>query len=66
MGFLINSCVLYSLNKNLLEQSKSFSCGDKDLDDFFIYQDKRIFIFNILLKKNYNLIKKLLTLPHNK
>jgi GNAT superfamily N-acetyltransferase len=35
MGFL-ESCVLSPLSKEVLEQSRPFSCGDADLDDFFL------------------------------
>jgi len=32
MGFLLNKCTVLSHNGEMLK----FSCGDKDLDDFFL------------------------------
>jgi GNAT superfamily N-acetyltransferase len=36
MGFLSEKCTLFPLNEELLSQCRSFSCGDVDLDDFFL------------------------------
>ncbi|KAF2518290.1 GNAT family N-acetyltransferase [Flavobacterium salilacus subsp. salilacus] len=36
MSFLQEECTLRLLNQNLLSGSNKFSCGDRDLDDFFI------------------------------
>ncbi|MDR1880375.1 MAG: GNAT family N-acetyltransferase [Tannerellaceae bacterium] len=36
MGFLLEKCTLFPLNNEILSQCQSFSCGDSDLDDFFL------------------------------
>ncbi|GHT23137.1 hypothetical protein FACS189430_05950 [Bacteroidia bacterium] len=36
MGFLQDFCSVFPLDKAVLEQCQPFSCGDKDLDDFFL------------------------------
>jgi GNAT superfamily N-acetyltransferase len=36
MGFLQDSCTLFPLNRETLEKCQPFSCGDLDLDDFFV------------------------------
>ena len=35
MGFLQNDCTFFPFTEKMLKQSRLFSCGDKDLDDFF-------------------------------
>ena len=37
MGFLLDNCKVFSHTDEMLQQSRPFSCGDKDLDDFFLY-----------------------------
>ena len=37
MGFLLDNCKVFPHTGELLQQSRPFSCGDKDLDDFFLY-----------------------------
>jgi GNAT superfamily N-acetyltransferase len=37
VGFLRESCLLSSLDKETLAQCRPFSCGDTDLDNFFLY-----------------------------
>ena len=37
MGFLLDNCKVFSHTGEMLQQSRPFSCGDKDLDDFFLY-----------------------------
>ena len=37
MGFLIDNCRVLSYTDELLKQSRPFSCGDKDLDNFFFH-----------------------------
>ena len=37
MGFLEDKCTLFSHTGEMLMQSRPFSCGDKDLDNFFLY-----------------------------
>ena len=41
MGFLINNCSVFPYASELLIQSQPFSCGDKDLDDFFLYDAEK-------------------------
>jgi GNAT superfamily N-acetyltransferase len=36
MGFLSEKCTLFPLNEEVLSQCRPFSCGDADLDDFFL------------------------------
>ena len=36
MGFLQDNCSVFSLTEERLNQGRPFSCGDKDLDDFFL------------------------------
>ncbi|GAP71616.1 GNAT family N-acetyltransferase [Candidatus Symbiothrix dinenymphae] len=36
MGFLQEFCTIHSFDTDVLGQCQSFSCGDADLDDFFI------------------------------
>jgi len=38
MNFLIDKCSVFPLTEQLMNQCRRFSCGDKDLDDFF-FQD---------------------------
>ena len=33
---LIETCSVFALNEKVLKQCQPFSCGDKDLDDFFL------------------------------
>ena len=35
MGFLIEKCLIFPHNEQMMKQCRPFSCGDKDLDDFF-------------------------------
>ena len=37
MGFLVDKCDVFSHTDELLRQSRPFSCGDEDLDDFFFH-----------------------------
>ena len=37
MDFLEVNCTIFPHTAEMLQQSQSFSCGDKDLDDFFIH-----------------------------
>ena len=37
MGFLEDNCRVLSHTAEMLQQSRPFSCGDKDLDDFFYH-----------------------------
>ena len=37
MGFLLDNCKAFPHTDKMLIQSRPFSCGDKDLDDFFLY-----------------------------
>jgi len=37
MGFLLDKCSVFPHTDEMLKQSRPFSCGDKDLDDFFLY-----------------------------
>ncbi|MDR3366462.1 MAG: GNAT family N-acetyltransferase [Prevotellaceae bacterium] len=37
MGFLQNFCSIFPLDKETLERCQPFSCGDVDLDDFFLH-----------------------------
>jgi GNAT superfamily N-acetyltransferase len=37
-GFISKSCDFYPLSKEMLAQCHPFSCGDKDLDEFFLGQ----------------------------
>ena len=37
MGFLLNQCTVFPHAGEKLMQSRSFSCGDEDLDDFFLH-----------------------------
>ena len=37
MGFLKDKCDVFSHTDEMLRQSQPFSCGDEDLDDFFIH-----------------------------
>ena len=41
MGFLIDSCSVFPHTRELMIQSRPFSCGDKDLDDFFLYDAEK-------------------------
>jgi len=36
MGFLQDNCSVFSLTEERLKQGRPFSCGNKDLDDFFL------------------------------
>ena len=36
MGFLADKTVFSPLTKEILEESISFSCGNEDLDGFFV------------------------------
>ena len=49
--FLISHCSLATLNKDVFQNSKPFSCGDDDLDDFF--KNDTINYSNQLLGKSY-------------
>jgi len=37
MGFLVDKCDIFPHTCETLEQSRPYSCGDKDLDDFFCH-----------------------------
>ena len=37
MGFLSDKCSVFPHTVEMLQQSRPFSCEDKDLDDFFLY-----------------------------
>jgi GNAT superfamily N-acetyltransferase len=37
MGFLQDKCSIFPQAGEILERSRPFSCGDKDLDDFFLH-----------------------------
>jgi len=37
MSFLLDNCTVFPDAGEILQQSRSFSCGDKDLDDFFLH-----------------------------
>ena len=37
MGFLLDKCSVFSHTEEMLKKSRPFSCGDKDLDEFFMY-----------------------------
>ena len=37
MGFLLDNCDTFPHTFEMLQQSRPFSCEDKDLDDFFLY-----------------------------
>jgi len=37
MGYLVNSCSLFPHTCEMMMRSQPFSCGDKDLDDFFLH-----------------------------
>lgn len=37
MGFLLDSCKLFPHTAGMLRQSRPFSCGDEDLDEFFFH-----------------------------
>ena len=36
MGFLLDKCRLVKVDDKILEYSCPFTCGDNDLDDFFL------------------------------
>jgi len=36
MGFLLSHCSVFPHTDEMLQQSRTFSCGDGDLDDFFL------------------------------
>ena len=36
MGFLLDSCKVFPHTDEMLKHSRLFSCGDRDLDDFFL------------------------------
>lgn len=38
MGFLEDNCTLMVLDRDVLSKSKAFSCGNDDLDDFFMHE----------------------------
>ena len=37
MGFLVDRCSVFPYTEPIMNQSRPFSCGDKDLDDFFLH-----------------------------
>jgi len=41
MGFLLDNCSVFSLTEERLKQGRPFSCGDKDLDDFFLHDAEK-------------------------
>ena len=41
MGFLSDNCTVFSNAGEILNQSRPFSCGDRDLDDFFMHDASR-------------------------
>lgn len=51
MAFLAESCSIKVLTRDLLVSCKTFHCGDKDLDDFFL-EDAALH-HNALLGKSY-------------
>ncbi|KAA6302228.1 MAG: hypothetical protein EZS26_001588 [Candidatus Ordinivivax streblomastigis] len=50
MGFL-DRCTIFPLNNKTISKCQPFSCGDKDLDDFFINDTDNY--YNQLLGKSY-------------
>ena len=36
MSYLRDNCLLLSLSRTILDNSSEFSCGNADLDDFFL------------------------------
>lgn len=40
MGFLIDNCSVFP-HTEVIKQSRLFSCGDKDLDEFFLYDAEK-------------------------
>lgn len=51
MSYLTDMCRLTSLNSDIIKKSKPFSCGDKDLDDFF--SSEAVLYEKQLLGKSY-------------
>ncbi len=51
MGFLEDRCSLMTLNKEVINRSKPFSCGDDELDDFF--RNDAVLYNKQLLGKSY-------------
>ncbi len=37
MAFLLDKCIFVPLNEEILAKSRSFTCGNEDLDEFFQY-----------------------------
>lgn len=49
MGFLINDCSLHLLTQDIISKCKPFSCGNADLDEFFL-KDSPLYTENLLGK----------------
>lgn len=41
MGFLLEKCKMMKVNDEILKSCHSFTCGDEDLDDFFMHDAMR-------------------------
>jgi len=41
MGFLIDNCSVFPYTDEMSKQIRQFSCGDKDLDNFFLYDAEK-------------------------
>ena len=41
MGFLIDNCSVFPHTGEILKQSRPFSCGDKELDNFFLHDAEK-------------------------
>ena len=41
MGFLLDKCKLKKMDDEILSTCHSFTCGDEDLDDFFLHDAMR-------------------------
>lgn len=51
MAFLAEFCSIKVLTRDLLASCKTFRCGDKDLDEFFL--EDAVLHHNALLGKSY-------------
>lgn len=54
MAFLAEFCSIKVLTRDLLASCKTFRCGDKDLDEFFL--EDAVLHHNALLGKSYCLM----------
>ena len=41
MGFLLDKCKLKKMDDEILSTCHPFTCGDEDLDDFFLHDAMR-------------------------